>query len=1086
MSVSLNTPHTHALAPTRGPIAEVPVQASDEVPPPARANGSPAEMALVEAYLAAVQRKIVHNKAGLIKVPPQSLLGQWLDLYRAQLEHPLVKHWLREQNIEPHTLTVNPATGAMVASVEGTMKSFSLTDSSGWGQISRPLLSIAKVLVPVPGDRLRVQLGPDFVEVRAKQVASFHGEPLPTNPTQARAQIRRLEHSKAFDPLSPDDRLRPAAHRSAQALETHKQNAARFYRTLPQVLAYKQLTTEVAQTLPNTRVEAKKWAEALILKLTGQHVDADTLYLNRFANAQSGNTMTGWTHNFEEPVSSLRLPDALLKNFSEHDWVPGNLDLEAGLYTDGPGQSDKGGYGQRNEFPLAPSQLMHTSWKTDFQAQMDQKIQRFWSTHGDDYRAVLKGEFIAQARKQLKEQQARSPAERALQPPEQRFTRRDYELLMNAVPDVPKDEHAPLSVAQLRAQVPAKGLVQAHEFDINGWGASDIVRFTAVEPGQKVSFNQRRDGTQILYVPGATPAFLRFDSLKQLDQWVVNQAQDPKKREALASHFSLYNRQDGGVFGRFGVDSALEHLASGGWTPREGVTIDRANTPIHDDVFTHIKKQSSARMSSDADSVITSNSEVTRDTWLNDISVAAGLLSRLAPIAVPVVAVAVAVGVAEISLGAEKSVSGDTQAERSAGAWKAFDGTLNTLFSALGAAGESEDPFELPTEEPPVPAPAEAPAPEPPAANRLQPSQAGNISALAVPEGESLIADAPRNTRGIYQTTDSSGVDHWFIRYTDSTGVPNIYEIRSDFKLSDNYVQIIDRAGKAVMTVRTSASGEWERDIGAGGMWRWWRRSPPSPTASNDFKTPPTFADAFPELEGTRIKGAEKFDDYLQMGDDIQYESSSTSFVENRSVKKRLGVSWTLEENTVIEDSERAVPTPLGNGDYSPSFVKDIHRFPYTLIVKENGVETRSLLKSTATTEEGLKQERLQQLEALIPDPALRARISEVAHQGSLASATTYMNLPDSGLKAGYLMANGEAEITIEYDATARQAQVKFVSRNPIANPELDITKVPDALITIKRTFTIKEGNEVIDSERVYVIDPHAPTHMELSIITPT
>lgn len=376
----------------------------------------------------------------------------------------------------------------------------------------------------------------------------------------------------------------------------------------------------------------------------------------------------------------------------------------------------------------------------------------------------------------------------------------------------------------------------------------------------------------------------------------------------------------------------------------------------------------------------------------------------------------------------------------------------------------------------------------PPEVNPLRPSQAGHIRQHAVPNGEQLIENATRNTKGIYQVKDATtGADQWYIRYTDATGVRQVYEIKGNFKLSNDYVQIIDRdTGKPVMTVHATGDGEWARGIGPGGIRRWFWERTPSPTPSQEPKLPTKLSDAFLDLDGTKLKGAEKIDEYLQMDSNVEYEFSRRNIEEDGVIKSKIGASWTLSEDRFdIEPAEKAGPSSAGSSEYSPSFVKDIHRFDYTVVVKEGGAETRTALKSTAGSAEGKMEERLSQFETLIPDPKLRARISEVAHQGSLAPATTYMNLPSTGLQDGYYLGGGDTQITIEYDATAKQAKVIFESKNPISNPDQDLSKVPGVEITTKRTFTITESNEIQDSENVFVIDKHAPSQMELTVVVP-
>lgn len=1117
MTLSISTtPSRIALAP--GP--DSPPQPAADAPPTDRPqvglqlaqHFSPTlERELVENYVVALKDKLNGSQPGRITVPPQTQLGHWLELYVSHLEQPVVERWMRTQNIDTTTLSVVPSTGALSAEVNGVLKTFVPTDTSGWGQICAPLLKAGQIIAPSPNQALKLGFASGTVNVPLSVVTNFYGEALPTRPSQARDQITRLTRNKTFDPIAPDDSLRPAGKRSLQALEQLKRSADSFYTTAPQALAYKQLAVDVANSLPNVRAEAKKWAEDLMFKLTGTRVDADTVYLNRFNSSQSATTATGWEHMNEEPTSSLRLPDVLLKNFSEADWVPGDLDSAAGLYKDGPGKSKKGGYGAHNQFPLAPSALMHASWKTDFQKQMSEKIETFWNTHGDAYRTALKGEFTQQARQQLKAHEAKIPAERALQAPEHQFTRDDYRLVMGAVSNLPLDENTPLTVAQLQAQAPAKGIVRAHAFDINGFRSNDIVRFTAQDDGEYKYINGRRDGTQILYIPGAKPAFLRFESLEKMDQWVVDQAKDPKKREALAAHFLLSDRQDNNGPGFLqglaeglvpglsllhkhrpeeGVDTALNNLATGQWDRLEGTKIDRGNFAITGDVFRDMTSATQHRMRSDADVAIKSNSEVTRDTWLNDVTVAAGLLAKLAPIAAPVAAAAVLTGLTELALGAEKNASGDTQAERRDGASKAFDGLLNTLFS-VDASGSVEDPFIPPEEIPARPSETPVLSQKPdvrtprtlPEINRLQPSQAGNISAHAVVDGEQLLARATPNAKGIYQLKDSTGTDQWLIRYTDKTGIAKVYEIRGDFKLSDNYVQIIDRdTRKPVMTVYSSGNGEWIPANGKGGIkWPWERT--PSPTPSNDLKTSPKLSDGFEILGDPKTSGADKFDELFKDSSNTAYQQSVSNFEEAGVLKRKLTVSWTVEENNFeVFSSEKAQPNEHSGTSYSPNFLKDLNRDRYTVRIKQPEGYTTVELDATGSADGETLRKRLQQFEDAIPDPDLRSRISEVAHQGSVAPTSVELKINQLQDHVGFK--GKDTHYSIIYDPATNEAQVSFDAQMTLLDLDQDAAVIPNVETVAQRTFLIRESNELEEEANPYTIDKSAPFTLSTSVIT--
>lgn len=77
------------------------------------------------------------------------------------------------------------------------------------------------------------------------------------------------------------------------------------------------------------------------------------------------------------------------------------------------------------------------------------------------------------------------------------------------------------------------------------------MRFTLPAEGLQKDASGRLDGVQILYIPDAKPAFLKFASLEKMDQWVSDQGKTPQTRKTLESHFSLADRQnsESGGFG---------------------------------------------------------------------------------------------------------------------------------------------------------------------------------------------------------------------------------------------------------------------------------------------------------------------------------------------------------------------------------------------------------------------------------------------------------------------------------------------------------------------------------------------------------
>lgn len=369
--------------------------------------------------------------------------------------------------------------------------------------------------------------------------------------------------------------------------------------------------------------------------------------------------------------------------------------------------------------------------------------------------------------------------------------------------------------------------------------------------------------------------------------------------------------------------------------------------------------------------------------------------------------------------------------------------------------------------------------------NRLRPSQAGNISQHAVPDGEQLIKNTAPNAKGIYQIKDAStGADRWLIRYADATGTSKVYEIREDFKLSNNYVQIIDRETRLpVTTVHSSGNGEWVSAKGNGGIRLPWGRSI-SPPQIEEIKPTPSFANHFLNTDGKQMEGSARVDEFLKIKAGTNYDFATTNFeVSGSRPRANFKVFWNIDETGFsVESGEKAQLTEHSSSEYSPNFVLDINRNPYSVTSTENGLTETLQLDATAGSAESIRQARLRQFESAIADADLRARISEVAHQGSIAPATIELN-GSSVLQDGYYFGADDTQFHINHDVSNGGSDsvttVRITSKGHLSNPEKDINRVPGVEVIIKRTFTIREGN---DLDSLFTIDKDAPTHIEVVV----
>lgn len=154
----------------------------------------------------------------LVDVPQQSTLGRWRSQLNSAFQSAGFLAWAKQQNINTGYLKVNPSRGEISGYVGSSIKTFSLTDDSGWSDISRTLLSISKVFAPEPGQEFVYPFYGRDGQVPLNLVAQFYGEPTPSTSAQVTTRVRQLIGNPSFE---LPDRYVPA--RSDEALSIHQQ-----------------------------------------------------------------------------------------------------------------------------------------------------------------------------------------------------------------------------------------------------------------------------------------------------------------------------------------------------------------------------------------------------------------------------------------------------------------------------------------------------------------------------------------------------------------------------------------------------------------------------------------------------------------------------------------------------------------------------------------------------------------------------------------------------------------------------------------------------------------------------------------------
>lgn len=309
----------------------------------------------------------------------------------------------------------------------------------------------------------------------------------------------------------------------------------------------------------------------------------------------------------------------------------------------------------------APSTFAQLPYVT----QLNEALDRYWEQVRADWPVLARYEFVQRAR------HARATG---------LLNDAQYRLAMaGGAPQVPLS--GPIALAQLRDRKAGKG-VTVRRFDINGYTASDLVRFVAP------------DGSEVMYVPGGEPAFVVAASERELRHWVLQQAKYPARLDALLRHFSTYRAQDG-VFWT-GVKHGLENLGSGRWEANAG-SIDHANDPIAGDVFQDMRVQLEARLREDAYMQVKTAWEGWRAT-IGRWSALMLPLSFFPPVALEA---QVITGVAGLGTSIEQGIDGKTPEEREAGVEGALSTAFNSLLMGATMTGGEGGPAEAPTFVPP-------------------------------------------------------------------------------------------------------------------------------------------------------------------------------------------------------------------------------------------------------------------------------------------------------------------------------------------------------------------------------------------------
>lgn len=489
---------------------------------------------------------------------------------------------------------------------------------------------------------------------------------------------------------------------------------------------------------------------------------------------------------------------------------------------------------------ISPAEFRQWVWNLDFKEKYRTYLQTVWpsdsshdTSNADRQRTLVKTAFIRTA---------------FMQRAENSLSAAGLKLALQSAGLDPRLRWNDITPQQLRAATPAAGNTEIAPLAIHGRTAVDIL-----------TCRDRDSNRILLYIPGNSSPLHEFDSPATLQTWIATQAKDGFRREALLRHFSAADVEDSGhlFWKKTGVRSALDGIAAyphmrsvdqqqyaGAIYPHHRPTADELWNPAKyvqfpafaadQEPFAQLVLGIRKSMYAMVDN-IRNNADVRWDNleWYVKSTIRLAQSPLALPLMLEFPMSFALLGLIDAGYGAGQALHGQTAQERHAGATRAAFGLFNAVpfvawagqaiktgTTAVTQVADALEQSGTTVARNTATVASGVVADEPGAglaaaalpASRLQPSRSGVITAHTVPE--SSLAGIRPDHRGIYQAGN-----RWYIRYTDDSGVNAPYEIRSDFRSSDNRVQIIDPDSRhPLLTVDTAGNGTWRRVTGAGGM----------------------------------------------------------------------------------------------------------------------------------------------------------------------------------------------------------------------------------------------------------------------------
>ncbi|MBX8529906.1 hypothetical protein K5D32_09560 [Pseudomonas cichorii] len=342
-------------------------------------------------------------------------------------------------------------------------------------------------------------------------------------------------------------------------------------------------------------------ARKLLVRLTGQSLDPDTVYWHRFATAVSSlKTFTGWQHS-GPPVESMTFVELMIRRFSVEDLSASDEPSSyGGFYRGGPQQL---WFDERNEVAVLPRQTLDDFWTLDFNRLFTARMERFWALHRENFCTLARSAFLASAGSQMLKG---------------RLSIEQFKLVTETVIG---QLQPVMTFETLRAGVTPRAGLTLRTFDIGGYACTESFRII--------------DGTgqQFLYLPGDTNAFHVFASDKALYEWVQERLLDTSPAAAIFKQFFIRSAERRQLYaGDF--DEHARQILDTPWVAGQTL-INSSDFAIKGDVFAYLRGLAREQMRGDSQILLTSDTRLRRPIWLGYLNAFTHTSAAQAPLGWP-------------------------------------------------------------------------------------------------------------------------------------------------------------------------------------------------------------------------------------------------------------------------------------------------------------------------------------------------------------------------------------------------------------------------------------------------------------------